>query len=262
LAPVAPLAPNAAMRWSVVRRVVSQLTPRTILEIGCGQGAFGVRLARGARYLAVEPDPTSYAVARTRIHAAGGEVRNTSSDGIGHAETFDLVCAFEVLEHLEDDVAALTSWRELVAPGGHVLVSMPAWPDRFNHWDTMVGHYRRYAPDDCRTLFAAAGFADISVVVYGWPLGYATENVRNRIAAHRGTADEGGAAEEGGAADGGATSSMQERTARSGRILQPKAVAGLAIQAATAPFSALQRLRPGNGTGVVVLARPAEDPPP
>jgi SAM-dependent methyltransferase len=242
------------MRWSVVRRVVSQLTPRTILEVGCGQGAFGVRLARSAQYLAVEPDPTSYAVARTRIQAAGGEVRNTSSDAISHGETFDLVCAFEVLEHLEDDVAALTSWRELVAPGGHVLVSMPAWPDRFNHWDTMVGHYRRYAPDDCRKLFAAAGFADISVVVYGWPLGYATENVRSRIAARR------GAAHEGGATEGGATSSMQERTARSGRILQPTAVAGLAIQAATAPFSALQRLRPGRGTGVVVLARPAEDP--
>lgn len=249
MSPVAPLAPNAAMRWSVVRRVVSQLTPSTILEVGCGQGAFGVRLARRAQYLAVEPDTTSYAVARKRIHAAGGEVRNTSSDAIDHSERFDLVCAFEVLEHLEDDVAALTSWRELIAAGGHILVSMPAWPDRFNDWDTIVGHYRRYSPDDCRKLFAAAGFADISVVVYGWPLGYATENVRSRIAAHRGAAHE-----------GGATSSMQERTARSGRILQPRAVAGLAIQAATAPFSALQRLRPGRGTGVVVLARPAEDP--
>ncbi|MDP9094092.1 MAG: class I SAM-dependent methyltransferase [Actinomycetota bacterium] len=235
------------MRWSVVRRVVRRLAPRTILEIGCGQGAFGARLARVGQYLAVEPDPSSYAVARSRIQAAGGQVRNASTDALGEDETFELVCAFEVLEHLEDDLAALTSWRGLVAPGGHILLSMPAWQERFNPWDTIVGHYRRYAPNDCRELFAAAGFADVSVIVYGWPLGYATENVRSRIAARRGAAQP-----------ASMTASMQERTAGSGRLLQPKAVAGLAIQAATAPFNALQRLQPEKGTGVVVLARPAK----
>lgn len=243
LASVPPLPPNAAMRWSVVRRFVDRLAPTTILEIGCGQGAFGARLASRASYIAVEPDETSFAVARRRIEAAGGRIRNTSWDDLGDDRGFDMVCAFEVLEHLEFDVAALQSWRELVAPGGHILLSMPAWQERFNHWDSMVGHYRRYSPDECRDLLRAAGFTDVKVVVYGWPLGYVTENVRSRIAAKRVRAHE-----------GSGDASMQDRTASSGRLLQPKTVAGVAVQLATSPFIAMQRLRPTEGTGVVVCA--------
>ncbi|HEY5472097.1 MAG TPA: class I SAM-dependent methyltransferase [Candidatus Limnocylindrales bacterium] len=231
------------MRWSVVRQFVDRLEPATILEIGCGQGAFGARLSTRADYLAVEPDATSFAVAKGRIESAGGRIRNATSDAIGDESTYDLVCAFEVLEHLENDAAALKSWRTLVAPGGHVLLSMPAWQERFNHWDAMVGHYRRYSPDQCRDLLAEAGFAEVTVLLYGWPLGYLTENVRSRIAARRAAAPQ----------DSGAAS-MQERTARSGRLLQPKAVAGVAVQLATSPFIALQRLRPTHGTGLVVCA--------
>jgi SAM-dependent methyltransferase len=243
LTSVPPLPPNAAMRWSVVRRLVDRLAPKTILEIGCGQGAFGARLAPRASYLAVEPDVTSFAVAKSRIERAGGAIRNATSDVIGHESAYDLVCAFEVLEHVEDDVGALKSWRALVAPGGHILLSMPAWQERFNHWDKMVGHYRRYSPDQCREVLTSAGFTDVEVVVYGWPLGYVTENVRSRIAAKRARVYE----------DGG-VASMQERTASSGRVLQPKTVAGVAVQLATSPFIALQRLRPTRGTGVVVCA--------
>jgi SAM-dependent methyltransferase len=240
-----PLPPNAAMRWAVVQRYVAAAAPRTILEIGCGQGAFGARLATRAQYLAIEPDPTSYAVARGRIEPAGGTVRNMMSTDLEPGLTFDLVCAFEVVEHLADDLGALTSWRELVAPGGHVLVSMPAWQDRYNHWDEMVGHYRRYSPEQTQSLLTAAGFTDVQVVVYGWPLGYATENVRSRIAARRGVANEGG----------GAAPSMEQRTAGSGRTLQPKALAGRLVHAATMPFVGLQRIRPTHGTGVVAFAK-------
>jgi SAM-dependent methyltransferase len=238
-----PLPPNAAMRWSVVRRFVDRLAPKTILEIGCGQGAFGARLAPLAKYLAVEPDMTSFTVAKRRIERAGGRIRNATSDSIEDESAHDLVCAFEVLEHIEDDVATLKSWRDLVAPGGHILLSMPAWQERFNDWDKMVGHYRRYSPDQCHDVLTAAGFAQVKVVVYGWPLGYVTENVRSRIAARRGTVQE-----------SCGVASMQERTASSGRVLQPRTVAGVAVQLATSPFIAVQRLRPARGTGVVVCA--------
>jgi SAM-dependent methyltransferase len=237
------------MRWSVVRRVVDRLAPKTILEIGCGQGAFGARLASRARYLAVEPDATSFAVAKSRIEPVGGRVRNATSEAIDTGTTYDLVCAFEVLEHLEDDVAAVKSWGGLVSPGGHVLLSMPAWQERFNNWDTMVGHYRRYSPDQCRDVLSTAGFSDVEVVLYGWPLGYVTENIRSRIAAKRGTAQGDGTASE----DGG-DPSMQERTASSGRLLQPRTAAGVAVQIATSPFIALQMLQPTRGTGLVVCA--------
>jgi SAM-dependent methyltransferase len=238
------LPPNAALRWSVVRRLVDGLAPESILEIGCGKGAFGARLASTARYLGIEPDPTSFAVARDRIEVLGGVVRNHTSDDLEAASVFDLVCAFEVLEHLEDDGSALAAWHDLVAPSGHILLSMPAWQERFNEWDALVGHYRRYSPEQAERALLAAGFVDVRSVVYGWPLGYALEAVRGRIAAGRGVADENGAAP-----------SMQERTAGSGRILQPRAMVGRAAQVGVAPFVGLQRLRPTRGTGIVVLAR-------
>ena len=242
MTPVPALPPNAALRWAVVKRIVDALQPVSILEIGCGQGAFGVRLADRARYLGVEPDATSFAVARSRIEVAGGHVRNVGSDQLGGDETFELVCAFEVLEHIEDDVAVLKQWRDHVAPGGHLLLSTPAWQGRFNDWDSLVGHYRRYSPEQMRQLLSDGGFSDVQVIVYGWPLGYTLEAVRTRIAARRGVTTE------------HAASAMQDRSARSGRILQPRALAGRVMQLGTVPFASLQRLVPQRGTGLVAHA--------
>jgi hypothetical protein len=123
------------------------------------------------------------------------------------------------------------------------MISMPAWQDRFNGWDTLVGHYRRYSPKDVTELLHNSGFTDVKVVVYGWPLGYALEAARSRIARRRGSAIE---------AEG---ASMQSRTAGSGRILQPRAVMGRLLQVGVIPFVGLQSLAPGRGTGLVAVAR-------
>ena len=62
-----PLPPRAWLRWDLVKTLVEELAPRDILEIGCGQGSFGVRLAQRARYVGVEPDQAAYAVAQGRV---------------------------------------------------------------------------------------------------------------------------------------------------------------------------------------------------
>jgi SAM-dependent methyltransferase len=235
------------MRWAVVKSVVDELNPASVLEIGCGQGSFGARLARRGAYLAVEPDPTSFAVAESRIKPAGGQALNATAEDLDDDQKFDLVCAFEVLEHIEDDTAALKSWATRVAPGGHILLSMPAWQERFNEWDSLVGHFRRYSPEQARQVLENAGFVDVQTTVYGWPLGYALEAARGRIASRKQSASENG---------GG---SMQERTAGSGRILQPKALLGKAVQAGVLPFVGLQRLQPGKGTGLVAWASVRKD---
>jgi SAM-dependent methyltransferase len=227
----------------VTDRLLGTVEPGSILEIGCGQGAFGARLARRATYLALEPDERSFLIAKPRIESAGGRVANLSSDRLGNDNQFDLVCAFEVLEHFEDDSAAIEEWREHVAPGGHLMISMPAWQQRFNSWDRMVGHYRRYSPACVTELLHKSGFVDVRVVVYGWPLGYALEWVRSGIARRRGVATE---------TD---SPSMQMRTAASGRVLQPKAIRGWIMQVGVAPFVAMQSLAPGHGTGLVAVAR-------
>jgi cyclopropane fatty-acyl-phospholipid synthase-like methyltransferase len=107
--PLPPLAIRAWLRYDVVKRVIDRLKPDTALEIGCGQGAFGARLADEVQYLGVEPDKNSYQVACGRIEPRGGRVLNGIHEVVPADTTYDLVCAFEVLEHIDDDKGALTA---------------------------------------------------------------------------------------------------------------------------------------------------------
>src|SRR5262249_40273963 len=121
---LAPLTPNAWLRVDAIDRM---LPPGVtdVLEVGCGEGALGVRLAQRYRYLGLEPDQASYEVARQRLERAGrGEVRNARVETLG-AQRFDLVCAFEVLEHIEDDAGALDEWAGRLREGGWLVLSVP-----------------------------------------------------------------------------------------------------------------------------------------
>jgi SAM-dependent methyltransferase len=240
--PLPPLAIRAWLRYDVVRRAIDRLTPGTALEIGCGQGAFGARFAYQVKYLAVEPDKCSYAVARDRIEPRGGQVLHGTHTVVQEGSTYDMVCAFEVLEHIEDDNGALADWVPFIRPGGHLLLSVPAFQERFGAMDAFVGHFRRYSPAELELRLVSAGLTDIEITVYGWPLGYALEAVRNRIDAKK--------------LAGAGDASIDELTAASGRTFQPKGRAmGALVDTATIPFRYLQRARPNVGIGLVAVAR-------
>lgn len=258
-----PLAANAWLRWDVTRRLVPD-GARSVLEIGCGGGGFGARLSVGHDYLGVEPDEQSAATARTRVTAAGagGEVRTgTVEDVVDADQRFDLVCAFEVLEHLEDDRAALDEWVARVRPGGWLLLSTPAFQSRYAAWDEVVGHYRRYEPDQLAALLEAQGLVDVEVVVYGAPLGYPLEAARNalgrrRLRRTRERAPAPATPATTAPAPHPDADTMQQLTSVSGRLFQPSgAVGGLLAQAGTAPFRLLQRRLPRTGTGLVARGR-------
>jgi len=240
--PLPPLAIRAWLRYDVVQREIGRLEPSTVLEIGCGQGAFGARLAGEVKYLGVEPDNSSYRVACSRIEPRGGRVLQGTHTVVPVGSTYDLVCAFEVLEHIEDDEGALAEWVTSVRPGGHLVLSVPAFQERFGAMDAYVGHFRRYSPVELEACLVAAGLTDVKVTVYGWPLGYALEAVRNRIDAKK--------------LAGAGDASTEDLSAASGRTFQPKGRAmGVFVNAATVPFRYLQRTRPNAGTGLVAVAR-------
>jgi SAM-dependent methyltransferase len=241
--PVPPLAIRAWLRYDVVSRILDRLRPARVLEIGCGQGAFGARIADRVDYLAVEPDASSYRVAADRIEPRGGSVINGIHDAVPAGTAFDAVCAFEVLEHIEDDKRALAAWVPFIRPGRQLIMSVPAFQGRFGPMDTHAGHFRRYSPEQLGDRLTEAGLVVDEIVVYGWPLGYALEVVRNRIDAKKLATAR---------ADG---TSVEDLTAASGRTFQPsKRTTGIAVQAATLPFRYLQRTRPDRGTGLVAVA--------
>lgn len=241
-----PLTLYGSLRWDVVEPLLPGAAGR-VLEVGCGQGAVGVRLAaRAAAYTGVELDADSARTAERRLVEAGvpGTVVHGPLDSLPAAERFDLVCAFEVIEHIEDDAAALRAWVTRLRPGGTLLLSTPAWQHRFGPMDEAVGHFRRYDPATLALLLREAGLVDVSLRLYGVPLGYALEAVRHQVARRRP-----GLREEGSAAD---------RTARSGRLFQPSTAAqGAAVRAATWPFRVVQRAFPRTGTGLVAWGRAA-----
>ena len=227
--PALPL--NAWLRLDAVMRVHPRARDAaSVLEIGCGLGAMGARLARHD-YVGVEPDEVSRTVARSRLPRVVA-----SLDEVEDGREFDLVCAFEVLEHLSDDHAQLRGWARRVAPGGALLLSVPADPARWGAWDVLAGHRRRYAPDALAAMLADAGLADIEVLAYGGPLGYTLEAARNLIARRRLR---------------GRGASAERRTAGSARLIQPPDLLAPVTAAVSAPFRFLQRASTERGTGLV-----------
>jgi SAM-dependent methyltransferase len=231
----------AWLRWDLVSDALDG-AQGPVLEIGCGQGAMGVRLARRFAYTGIEPDSSSAALARMRIEDVPGAAfheRTLDEPGTGD---HGVVCAFEVLEHLEDDLAALRLWRTHLRPGGRLILSVPAWQKRFGATDEHVGHYRRYDPDVLAARLDRAGFDLVALRVYGWPLGYVLEWVRDRLTERR--------------PPRAASATMDERSRGSGRFLQPREWMAWLPWLATLPFRILQRpfSRSSYGTGIVVVA--------
>lgn len=244
-----PLSPNAWLRWEVVSRLLPPpgRGAMDMLELGCGQGGFGARLAQRYRYVGVEPDGASCSVAQARVEAAagGGEVRQGDESAVGEGELFDLVVAFEVIEHIEDDAGALTSWAAHLRPGGWLLLSTPAWQKRFGPADEMVGHVRRYDPPVLRSRLAGAGLTEVELVHFGAPLGYLLEAGRNYAGRKK-------------LAAGTTSESMAARSRASGRTLQPSSSwTANAARVGTLPFRKLQNGFPGTGPGLVARARKA-----
>lgn len=238
-----PLSLMGSLRWDVVRRLIPDRDGLAILEVGCGQGAVGARLAPGNDYLGVELDGVSAATASERLAALGrGEVRQGDLSVVDADRDFDLVLAFEVIEHLADDAAALADWVGRLRPGGCLIISAPAYAERFGPMDELVGHFRRYEPAAMLALLQGAGLDSATVVHYGAPVAYAIEPVRNAIARRQ--------------LRRAPRASMAERTSQSGRTLQPRSrVVGAAIATAIAPAKAVQRRFPHRGPALVAYGR-------
>jgi SAM-dependent methyltransferase len=162
-----PGAPFRRHPWEVARarffgRVLRDAelldAPRAVLDVGAGDGYLADRLLADlpggstlvcfdARYTRV--DLTKYtAAARPGLSFVDRQP----------AARFDLLLALDVIEHVEDDRAFLDDLlRSNLAPGGAVLVSVPAWPALFSRHDEALQHHRRYSPAACRALLAACG---------------------------------------------------------------------------------------------------------
>jgi SAM-dependent methyltransferase len=141
-------------RRTVIERVIDgmRLPARArILDAGCGSGRNMVELARQGTVTGVEVSRPSAEIARAR--AVGEVIEGSILEMPFSAESFDLAVSLDVIEHLEDDVAALRELRRVVVPGGRLLVTVPAYQWLWSGHDEINHHHRRYTR---RSLLAAA----------------------------------------------------------------------------------------------------------
>jgi SAM-dependent methyltransferase len=127
-----------------------------ILEIGCGTGHNLVMLAQFGEVDAIEIDPAAREIATKRL---GKPVSASPLPGLPGIErgTYDMVAVLDVVEHIEDDVAALKAMKDCLKPGGKILIAVPAHQWMWSAHDVVNHHHRRYSKKTLKAAIAAAG---------------------------------------------------------------------------------------------------------
>ena len=139
-----------------------------VLEVGCG-GGYVLRALKGAL-------PSS-GIVGTEIYAdglvyarrqVGSDVELLQADAraIPFSAEFDLICAFDVLEHIEDDEAALAEMHQALRPGGGVLFSVPQHPLLWSRVDEVSHHKRRYRRGELEKKCRRVGFEVVGTTSY------------------------------------------------------------------------------------------------
>lgn len=127
-----------------------------ILEIGCGTGHNLPMLSRFGEVDAIEIDPAAREIASDRLGKRVGAAPLPALPGVPRG-TYDLVAVLDVVEHIEDDVAALRAMGTLLRPGGKILIAVPAHQWMWSAHDVVNHHYRRYSKETLKAAIAEAG---------------------------------------------------------------------------------------------------------
>ncbi len=108
------------------------------------------------------------APALAKLRARGGSATLGSITALPYGNAvFDLICAFDVIEHVDDDERALAELSRVASPRAALITSVPLHPAQWTGFDDFVGHRRRYEPEDLKADLARHGFTVERSAVFG-----------------------------------------------------------------------------------------------
>lgn len=150
-----------------VLELVRPYLGRRILDAGCGVGNFTALVEPLAEYvLAVDLSQENLRLLESRFSSSSiVEVAAHDLDAdleLVARKNIDTVVCLDVLEHVADDVALLERFRDIVTPGGHLLLKVPACPWLYGSVDEASGHHRRYTPRQLRERALRAGWEPVA----------------------------------------------------------------------------------------------------
>lgn len=122
-----------------------------ILNVGCGPGRSSQYLSSFGEVTSVEYDKDccEFASERTGLDIINGSITELPFQD----QSFDLVCAFDVIEHVEDDQLAVSEMKRVAKENGVLLITVPAFMSLWSHHDVINHHFRRYRIKEIERLF-------------------------------------------------------------------------------------------------------------
>jgi len=122
-----------------------------ILNVGCGPGRSSEYLSQFGQVTSIEYDKfcCEFAAQKTGLEIIHGSITELPFE----ENSFDLVCAFDVIEHVEDDALAVSELKRVVKNDAHILITVPAFMSLWSHHDVINHHFRRYKLAEIKRLF-------------------------------------------------------------------------------------------------------------
>jgi SAM-dependent methyltransferase len=143
-------------------RLVTRELGRRVVEVGCGLGNFTGMLLDREAVIAVDSEPdciqrlTERYPDRNNLHTFACDAGGAAFADLARFHPDCCVC-LNALEHIEDDRQALRGMASILAPGGVVVLLVPAFPALYGPIDSNLGHYRRYSRGSLNRLADSAG---------------------------------------------------------------------------------------------------------
>jgi SAM-dependent methyltransferase len=138
----------------IIREVLPPSRDATVIDVGCGTGGNIAALADAYRCIGIDTSAEGIELAKQRFPAVRfitGLAPKDVGDEFGRAKMFLLT---DVLEHIQDDFAAMSELLAAASPGSYFLLTVPADESLWSEHDESFGHYRRYDPDRLQRVWA------------------------------------------------------------------------------------------------------------
>lgn len=149
-----------AKREIVRAAITAEGVSGTAVDVGCGTGAVLQDLRAGgfSPLLGTDFDGHALRLVAGDALAGVGLVRAVAEALPLADESVDVLCSLDVVEHLDDDVAALQEYRRALRVGGRLILTVPAYNWAWSDHDVQLGHRRRYTRSQLEQVVVAAGF--------------------------------------------------------------------------------------------------------